>query len=88
MRRRLYEAIRQLEPKILEPFDIVITVFQDDLLAEPPKQLTDQLVRQLREAEPISDQARPDLRVPGGAQVDHRISDQQCLGCRSAAALH
>lgn len=50
MRRRLYEAIRQLEPRITEPHDIVLTVFQDSLLEDPPEKLNRQLVSQLRQA--------------------------------------
>jgi ribonuclease P protein component len=49
MRRRLYESIRELEPQISAPFDIVITVFQDSLQELPPEKLKSQLTSQLRD---------------------------------------
>lgn len=48
MRRRLYESVRQLEPEIARPFDIVITVFQENLLETSPRQLKSQLQKQLK----------------------------------------
>jgi ribonuclease P protein component len=50
IRRRLYELVRGLEPQITQPFDIVITVFQDSLLDQPPKQLRAQLKKQFKQA--------------------------------------
>lgn len=50
MRRRVYELVRQNESLISQPFDIVITVFQDSLLELSPKQLEAQLKKQLKEA--------------------------------------
>lgn len=50
MRRRLYEAVRAQEKNIVEPHDIVITVFQDSLLEETPGNLARQLKKQLGEA--------------------------------------
>jgi RNase P protein component len=50
MRRRLYEAVRLVDKNIKEPQDIVITVFQDALLDEPPTSLARQVKRQLTEA--------------------------------------
>jgi ribonuclease P protein component len=47
MRRRLYSALQEFEPRILQPYDIVITVFQDALLEEPHKSLMHQLKKQL-----------------------------------------
>jgi ribonuclease P protein component len=49
IRRRLYEALRELEPQITTSFDIVVTVFQDSLLETPSEKLKSQLVDQLRE---------------------------------------
>lgn len=31
IRRRIYEVIRRLEPRIVRPFDIVVTVFSDQI---------------------------------------------------------
>lgn len=50
IRRRLYETIRRLEADIVEPHDVVITVFSDNLLEEPPASLEAQLKRQLKDA--------------------------------------
>jgi len=50
MRRRLYEVVRQLEAKIADPYDIVITVFEPNLLQQPAKSLTEQVKKQLHEA--------------------------------------
>ena len=50
MRRRIYEHVRQHEDQIKEPFDIVITVFQDSLLELPPAELESQLKKQFKEA--------------------------------------
>ncbi len=50
IRRRLYEIVRQLEPKINQPFDIVLTVFHDTVITEDHKILSDQVKRQLKEA--------------------------------------
>jgi ribonuclease P protein component len=50
MRRRLYEAIRQLEQQITEPYDIVITVFHSSVLETPYPQLAGQLKKQLKAA--------------------------------------
>lgn len=50
MRRRLYELVREMEDGITEPYDIVITVFQDNLLDTHPKELRSQLKRQFKKA--------------------------------------
>jgi ribonuclease P protein component len=49
MRRRLYEATRQLEERITEPYDIVITVFSDAVLEAAHPELAGQLKKQLKE---------------------------------------
>lgn len=50
MRRRLFENIRNLEAGISQPHDIVLTVFSDSLLDEPPKSLARQVEKQLMAA--------------------------------------
>jgi ribonuclease P protein component len=50
MRRRLYAALREMEPHINEPYDIVLTVFHDSLLEESAGNLSRQLKRQLESA--------------------------------------
>lgn len=50
VRRRLYEAVRSMENNIVEPHDVVITVFQDTLIDEPPETLLRQLKKQLKAA--------------------------------------
>jgi ribonuclease P protein component len=50
MRRRLYAALRALEADINQPYDIVLTVFHESLIDEPPKSLKQQLIKQLKTA--------------------------------------
>ncbi len=50
IRRRLYEAIRLLENDFSGPFDIVINVFNDQLLSEESQKVTSQLEKQLKQA--------------------------------------
>ncbi|MBI2007871.1 ribonuclease P protein component [Candidatus Saccharibacteria bacterium] len=47
MRRRLYEIIRNLETDIDQPYDIVLTVFNESLLEESPQSLARQVKKQL-----------------------------------------
>ena len=49
LRRRLYAALRELGPRLNRPYDIVITVFNDNLLDAPPAKLQDQLQKQLHQ---------------------------------------
>lgn len=39
IRRRLYESIRQIEDRIVKPYDIVITVFHEQIADIPQKEL-------------------------------------------------
>jgi ribonuclease P protein component len=50
MRRRLYELIREVESEISQPFDIVITVYHEDLAETDSKDLRSQLRKQFRAA--------------------------------------
>lgn len=50
IRRRLYEAVRQLEADIIQPYDVVITVFHGSVADEPAESLTRQVKKQLGEA--------------------------------------
>ena len=50
MRRRLYAILQGLEGQINQPYDVVITVFNDSLLEDAPKSLAHQLKRQLKAA--------------------------------------
>lgn len=47
MRRRLYSAARELSKEIDRPYDIVITVFSDELLSVESKHLNKMLKNQL-----------------------------------------
>ena len=47
MRRRVYGAIAEIGDEINGPYDIVITIFQDSLISEPPAELKKQLRGQL-----------------------------------------
>jgi ribonuclease P protein component len=50
IRRRLYEAVRALDDKIIQPYDIVITVFHDSVVEEPYESLQNHLKKQLQTA--------------------------------------
>lgn len=50
IRRRLYEAVRNLEGDILRPYDIVLTVFNSSVLEEPAQSLAHQVKKQLTDA--------------------------------------
>ena len=50
IRRRLYSALGRLDADIVEPYDIVITVFHDTAATEPAEKLSNQLKNQLKEA--------------------------------------
>lgn len=50
IRRRLYEAIRALEPEIQGPYDLIITVFTDQLTTLPYDELQRALRAQCRQA--------------------------------------
>ena len=50
MRRRLYEAVRVLQDKIADPYDIVITVFNDQLIDLPAEDLSVMVRAQLKQA--------------------------------------
>jgi ribonuclease P protein component len=54
IRRRLYEIVRDLEADIGQPYDIVLTVFNESALTEPPKSLARQVKKQLMDAGVIS----------------------------------
>ena len=49
IRRRLYELMRELAPKLKGAPDIVITVFHDSVAEEDQARLKSQLKKQLRE---------------------------------------
>jgi ribonuclease P protein component len=50
MRRRLYEAIRNIEKDIAGPYDIVLNVYSDSIVDEPFELLQSQLKKQLAKA--------------------------------------
>ncbi len=54
IRRRLYEIVRLLEPHITEPYDIVITVFSDQLANLPALEVQNTLQAQFRHAKILS----------------------------------
>lgn len=53
IRRRIYEVVRGFEPRITGPYDIVISVFNEQPLTDDSKVLKEQLLRQLRQAKVI-----------------------------------
>ncbi len=54
IRRRLYEAVRQLEPQFKAPYDIVYTVFHEQVAELPADDLKRLVQAQLREADIIN----------------------------------
>jgi ribonuclease P protein component len=62
IRRRLYEIIRLQSPHITEPYDIVLTVFSDQLADMPAEKLTELVVGLLRKAAVVK--AVPTPAVP------------------------
>lgn len=53
MRRRLYEGVRAIEGSITQPYDIVINVFNDQILTEDNKNFEKQLTKQLKQSKII-----------------------------------
>lgn len=54
IRRRLYEIVRRQEQGIVEPYDMVITVFHDTVAELPADELQKSLVWQLKKAGIVS----------------------------------
>lgn len=50
LRRQLYGALQEVEERIDQPFDMVITVFQENLAELPADKLMRQLKSQLKDA--------------------------------------
>lgn len=50
IRRRLYESVRLLEPKITEPYDVILTVFHENVATLPHDELTKLVHAQLKQA--------------------------------------
>lgn len=50
IRRRLYEAVRRLESSMSEPYDIVITVFHENMAIIPADQVQKLVYTQLSQA--------------------------------------
>jgi ribonuclease P protein component len=53
IRRRLYEAVRMHEPEIVQPYDIVLTVFSEQILELPAAEVTRLVKAQLKQAKII-----------------------------------
>jgi ribonuclease P protein component len=54
IRRRIYEIIRHLQPRLAGPFDIVITVFSDQVAEMPAPDLEKMLIDQFERARLIT----------------------------------
>ncbi len=50
IRRRLYEVVRQLEDAISEPYDIVLTVFHEQIAELPAQDLKRLVYSQFKQA--------------------------------------
>lgn len=58
IRRRLFEAVRLLEPRITEPYDIVLTVFHENVARIPAEQVSKLVFTQLKQAGILSRKPR------------------------------
>lgn len=54
IRRRIMEVVRQEEAKITEPYDLIVTVFSDEVADMPAKELAKTLKSLLTQASVIS----------------------------------
>ncbi|HYH75814.1 MAG TPA: ribonuclease P protein component [Candidatus Saccharimonadales bacterium] len=59
IRRRIYEIIRHEEAAICGPFDLVFTVYNDQLATMPAAELRGALVSQLKKACVLADEPAP-----------------------------
>lgn len=59
IRRRLYEAVRLMGPQIAKPYDMVITVFHEQIADMPAKELQMMVKAQLKQAK-ITTKSTPD----------------------------
>ena len=50
IRRRIYETIRSLEPRITKPYDIVVSVYSDAVATMPAAELRAMITEQLERA--------------------------------------
>jgi ribonuclease P protein component len=53
IRRRLYEAVRECESEIKEPYDMVLTVFSEQMATVPVEELREVVASQLKQAKII-----------------------------------
>jgi ribonuclease P protein component len=60
IRRRLYEALRQTEGAITEPYDLVFLVYSDELATIDAAKLQHDITAQLKKAGVIADETKPD----------------------------
>jgi ribonuclease P protein component len=54
IRRRVIENIRLLEDQISQPYDLVVTIFDEKVATMPAEELTDVLKNLLRQAGVVS----------------------------------
>ena len=69
IRRRMYEIVRGLAPRISAPYDLVLTAYSDQLAEMPAKQLEAAIIEKLEKAGvfdalPQSDTAQRAIVVP------------------------
>ena len=67
IRRRLYEAVRSHEPSIAQPYDMVITVFHEQVATMPADQLERLMRAQLRQAGILA--ATPPQSAPARGKI-------------------
>lgn len=72
IRRRIYEIIRHGEPLITKPYDIVVTVFSDQLILLPMQDLEHLVLSQLKKAHIMSAGPLPRPQQPTHAKMDEK----------------
>ncbi len=63
IRRRLYEAVRLHEPELTQPYDIVMTVFHEQLATLPADELKRLVRAQLRQAGILPSKSAPHGKI-------------------------
>jgi len=59
IRRRIYEVVRAREAEITKPYDLVITVYDEQLATQPAAKLHQQIDDQLHQAKVLSATSDP-----------------------------
>ncbi|HSW74841.1 MAG TPA: ribonuclease P protein component [Candidatus Saccharimonadales bacterium] len=70
IRRRIYEAVRLRETEIVGPYDIVFTVFSEQLATMLWPEITERVYGKLEEADILP--SKPSVKLPSHDIVEHK----------------